>query len=1162
MSLTLTANAINNYIFGNASSVRRFVKCATTGTNITLSTPPASLDGVTLVTGDRILVKDQTITSENGIYYFDGTILQRSEDANVGTNFASTNIIVNQGALNANTLYVCSSPTGTDVIGSNNLSFLQKGTISNIATGTGLTGGAITRTGTISMANMGAYTYKGNVTTATAVPTDVSLSLLRSSLTKIFYINNSTGSDSNSGTSSSEPFLTVNKAISRLLGTNGQIILAITGIDYTYTGTNIPNNITLRFSTSLSPVDSFSSWTTVLDSGGSVSGTPAIETFLNYGGAILSTAFTPVGLTATQTQIGGCVLQWTSGSYNTQYAQICFLNSANSKLVVKGDFSSLVGGETFIIYKPPVNLYNNYYYTSSPGTTLIFNNINYPIVFNLTGVKSAWVFDYSRFSNENNTTQYFNFNNGTFYFLNSGLSMSPSYFYFAGGECEAYFENSTVGYLSGIVSGSLGMAGTSHSILHVNNCLFAFVASTTYWALNATRASITNSTWFGYFYGTKRSNIYMGNNCFYTGTNYTPAGYRSNFYDCNMVLENNRISIVGTATNNLYLARCQVAMNNIYFHNLTGVLYIIQYDAGCQGTWEGTIIFNCTTGIPLSIVSGSKLVNNANIDSSTSTISFYNISIAAYGEFISNVSLSSFSNGASAFLNDFTGGFSITATTLASFVLPYRFVSVGRFSTNRYGVAQRAISSQSRLTGANTWTLPPYLSPITVTSLSNESLSLNGVVIDGVTLAVGDRVLLQGQTTGSENGIYDVTSGTATRSTDAQSGQSFAALYMSVNQGTSLANTIWMCSNVAGSDVVGTNTLTFDRINNTSLSYTATGISTYTHRGGTVYLTCWGGGGAGGLSVDSSVAGNTYIGAGGGGGAAIFRIPITNLIAGQSYSIVVGAGGFGRFSYTSGIYWGGSGYPSGIITSSTPISGTINALTIFGQDLTNINGSGTTFTSDFVENDLINISGYIFRIYSVTNDTTMIAYGTVGTDGFGTIQPFFAGDTAYKISGIFAFGGGSGIGTIFGTSLAVGIGGSNYAIGTQSITNVGKAGAPVPAAATDGQYGGVYYTSGASGGQSNGSAAAGSKGNDIYGKYFGGTGFYVSAFGGLGGGGGGAGFGGTGGTVSKVGAGFVFSGAVANSGAGGSGGVWVSGVPITATSTQAGGSGYVQIDLV
>jgi len=46
-------------------------RVATTG-NITIASSPATVDGVTLVNGDRVLVKDQTTNTENGIYIFNG----------------------------------------------------------------------------------------------------------------------------------------------------------------------------------------------------------------------------------------------------------------------------------------------------------------------------------------------------------------------------------------------------------------------------------------------------------------------------------------------------------------------------------------------------------------------------------------------------------------------------------------------------------------------------------------------------------------------------------------------------------------------------------------------------------------------------------------------------------------------------------------------------------------------------------------------------------------------------------------------------------------------------------------------------------------------------------------------------------------------------------
>lgn len=69
----------------------------------------------------------------------------------------------------------------------------------------------------------------------------------------------------------------------------------------------------------------------------------------------------------------------------------------------------------------------------------------------------------------------------------------------------------------------------------------------------------------------------------------------------------------------------------------------------------------------------------------------------------------------------------------------------------------------------------------------------NGDIIDGVTLATGDRILIKNQTTGSENGIYVVNaSGAPTRATDADSGTDLVNMAVFVDQGTTQADTAWV----------------------------------------------------------------------------------------------------------------------------------------------------------------------------------------------------------------------------------------------------------------------------------------------------------------------------------------------------------------------------------
>ena len=76
----------------------------------------------------------------------------------------------------------------------------------------------------------------------------------------------------------------------------------------------------------------------------------------------------------------------------------------------------------------------------------------------------------------------------------------------------------------------------------------------------------------------------------------------------------------------------------------------------------------------------------------------------------------------------------------------------------------------------------------------------NGDVLDGVTLATGDRVLVKDQSTGSENGIYVVkASGAPDRSTDADSGAEVTANFaVFVEQGTVNADQGYTLTNKIG----------------------------------------------------------------------------------------------------------------------------------------------------------------------------------------------------------------------------------------------------------------------------------------------------------------------------------------------------------------------------
>jgi len=115
---------------------------ATTTANGTLSTAFAngqSIDGVTLQTGDRILIKNQTTQSQNGIYNVNASgAPSRTTDMATGSNAAGAFVFVEQGTINAENGFTCTSDTGSAVVGTNNLTFAQFSGAGQVIAGDGL----------------------------------------------------------------------------------------------------------------------------------------------------------------------------------------------------------------------------------------------------------------------------------------------------------------------------------------------------------------------------------------------------------------------------------------------------------------------------------------------------------------------------------------------------------------------------------------------------------------------------------------------------------------------------------------------------------------------------------------------------------------------------------------------------------------------------------------------------------------------------------------------------------------------------------------------------------------------------------------------------------------------------------------------------------------
>jgi len=103
------------------------VKAATTNANITLS-GTQTIDGVSLVAGDRVLVKNQSTTHQNGVYVVGASTWSRATDFDTGWNGTTGEIklgatfVVTQGTVNADKAFKMTT-SGNITIGTTAIAF-------------------------------------------------------------------------------------------------------------------------------------------------------------------------------------------------------------------------------------------------------------------------------------------------------------------------------------------------------------------------------------------------------------------------------------------------------------------------------------------------------------------------------------------------------------------------------------------------------------------------------------------------------------------------------------------------------------------------------------------------------------------------------------------------------------------------------------------------------------------------------------------------------------------------------------------------------------------------------------------------------------------------------------------------------------------------------
>ena len=184
----LDAKAATSTLNDAIAGLRTRIICEAASTaNVTISSgleAGDTIDGVTLVAGDQVLLKDQSTASQNGIYTAVGSgagAASRSTEYDAIAEISGQMVVVNQGTANDNTIWLCTTNSNA-TLDSDSITF-TKITPSNV--------GDVTLTGTQTLTNKTLTSPKINEDVAvTSTATELNLldgvsGLVQADLTKL-----------------------------------------------------------------------------------------------------------------------------------------------------------------------------------------------------------------------------------------------------------------------------------------------------------------------------------------------------------------------------------------------------------------------------------------------------------------------------------------------------------------------------------------------------------------------------------------------------------------------------------------------------------------------------------------------------------------------------------------------------------------------------------------------------------------------------------------------------------------------------------------------------------------------------------------------------------------------------------------------------------------
>jgi hypothetical protein len=780
-----TKQYVDNGIAG--LSWKTSVAAATTA-NITLS-GLQTIDGYTTIAGDRILVKNQSTTTANGIYLASATAWTRTTDADTPTELNAAAVYVQRGTTLADTGWVQTTIIVT--VGTTAVTWAQFTGAGSYVAGTGLSlvGNTFSNSGVLSV------TGTTNQITTSASTGAITLSLpqnINSGAAPTFAGTNFTGIPN--GALSNSAITIGTTAIS--LGSANTTLAGLTSV----TSTTFVGALTGNASTATALATSRTLW------GQGFTGAANVTGSLTAVGDITGTA--GVTLTATAGTLALAATGVNSITASTNGAVKFTIDSAGN--ITPGITNTQTLGAAG-------DVWSTVYATTFTGA--------------LTGnadTATKWATARTLAGNSVDGSANVAFSNkfvvqGT---TDAGLSGAQ----FLGALGTGIVKNTTTtGVLSIAVAADFptlnqnttGSAATLTTSRNINGVAFngsaditvtAAASTLTGTTLNATVVNssltsvgtITSGTWSGLFgavSGANLTNITAGN---LSGT--IPGAVLGN-----------STTYVGTTAVALNRASANLGLTGITSLAMPGATSgtITLTPAATAGTTAitipataGTLITTGDTGtVTNTMLAGSianaKLANSA-VTVGTTAISLGSSSTTLAG--LTSVSSTSFTGAltGAASSNVLKAGDTMTGELILS-----------GDPTNTLGAATKQYVDNG-IAGLSWKT--------SVLAATTANITLSGLqTIDGYTTLANDRVLVKNQTTTSTNGIYLASAGAWTRATDADTAAELNGAAVYVQNGTTLADTGWVQTTTVVT--IGTTAVTWAQFSGSGAYVAGTGLS-------------------------------------------------------------------------------------------------------------------------------------------------------------------------------------------------------------------------------------------------------------------------------------------------------------------------------------------------